>query len=168
VVGATDREERRVALPAGRSDEGGAAPALVVGFDGQEASLAALRTAADLARRLGADLHVVHGIDVRDYPVDPDAATEVWEGRAREALEHLHVQVREALADHPGSWTYHAWNGDPVRLLATVADEQDALMIVVGTHRHRSLSRVMRLSVSRSLPKAAHRPVLLVADPAGR
>lgn len=168
MVSAKDPDERRLTLPAVRSDERGAAPVLVVGFDGRAASLAALRTAADLARRLGADLHVVHGVDVRDYPVDPDVAVEVWEGHAREALEHLHVQVRAALADHPGNWTYHASDGDPVRLLVTVADEQDALMVVVGTHRHRSLSRVMRRSVSHHLPKAAHRPVLLVADPADR
>jgi nucleotide-binding universal stress UspA family protein len=111
---------------------------------------------------------VVHGVDVRDYPIDSDAAVEVWEGHAREALEHLHGQVREALAGHPGRWTYHAWNGDPVHLLVTVADEQDALMIVVGTHRHRSLSRVVRRSVSRGLPRAARRPVLPVSDPADR
>ncbi|MCE6996387.1 universal stress protein [Saccharothrix sp. S26] len=164
---APDHEERRLRLPVG-GDERGGAPVLVVGFDGQAASLAALRTAADLARRLGADLHVVHGVDVRDYPIDSDAAVEVWEGHAREALEHLLVLVREALARHPGRWTYHAWNGEPVRLLVTVADEQDALMIVVGTHRHRPLSRMVRRSVSRGLPRAAHRPVLLVADPADR
>ena len=168
MVSAGDRDERRLTLPAGRADERGAAPVLVVGFDGRAASLAALRTAAGLARRLGAELHVVRGVDVRDYPIDPDAAVEVWEGHAREALEHLHVQVREALAGHPGPWTYHASDGDPVRLLVTVADEQDALMIVVGTHRHRSLSRMVHRSVSRGLPKAAHRPVLLVADPADR
>ncbi|MFJ6671233.1 universal stress protein [Actinosynnema sp. NPDC091369] len=167
-MSAPDHDERRLTLPAGRSAERGTAPVLVVGFDGQSASLAALRTAAGLARRLGADLHVVHGVDVRDYPIDSDAAVEVWEGRAREALDHLHAQVRDALADHPGEWVYHAWNGEPVRLLVTVADEQDALMIVVGTHRHRPLSRMMRRSVSRGLPTAAHRPVLLVADPAGR
>jgi nucleotide-binding universal stress UspA family protein len=127
-----------------------------------------LRTAAGLARRLGAELHVVRGVDVRDHPIDSDAAIEVCEGHAREALEHLHGQVREALAGHPGRWTYHAWNGDPVHLLVTVADEQDALMIVVGTHRHRSLSRVVRRSVSRGLPRAARRPVLPVSDPADR
>lgn len=167
MVSAGDRDERRLTLPAGGAAEGGA-PVLVVGFDGQAASLAALRTAAGLAQRLGAELHVVHGVDVRDYPIDSDAAVEVWERHAREALEHLHGQVREALAGHPGRWTYHAWNGDPVRLLVTVADEQDALMIVVGTHRHRSLSRMVRRSVSHGLPRAARRPVLLVSDPADR
>ncbi|MCP2201304.1 Universal stress protein family protein [Lentzea flava] len=159
-----ESEERRLTLSTGRSGAPAGADVLVVGFDDQAASLAALRTAADLARRLHADLHVVHGVDLRDYPIDPDSDAEVWEGHAREALEHLRAKVVEALADHPGAWTYHAWTGSPVRLLVSVADEQQALMIVVGTHRHRSLARMMRGSVSRRVARSAHRPVLLVAD----
>lgn len=34
-----------------------------------------LRVAADLAGRIGAALRVVHVVDVRDEPVDPDSAT---------------------------------------------------------------------------------------------
>ncbi|MEU0882477.1 universal stress protein [Lentzea sp. NPDC005914] len=162
----TDRSsaERRVRLPADRRARQGT-PVLVVGFDDQAASVAALRTAADLARRLAADLHVVHCIDVRDYPIDPDTDAELWEDHARKALEHLHVKVGAALAEHQVRWTYHAWSGHPVTLLVTVADEQEALMIVVGTHRHRSLARMMRGSVSRGVARSAHRPVLLVSDP---
>ncbi|MEU4766376.1 universal stress protein [Actinosynnema sp. NPDC023794] len=74
---------------------------------------------------------------------DPDVAVEVREGHAREALEHLRARVRGAPADHPGNWTYHASDGDPVRLLVTVAEEQDALVVVVGTHRHRSLTATL-------------------------
>ncbi|MFS8097440.1 universal stress protein [Lentzea alba] len=144
------------------------APVLVVGFDDQAASLAALRTAADLALRLGADLHVVHGIDARDEPVDPDTDVGTWDTYKHKALEHLRVQVEQTLAAHPGAWTYHAANGNPAKLLVRIADEEQALMIVVGTHRHRSLARMMRGSVSRGVARAAHHPVLLVADFAGR
>lgn len=161
----TDRssEERRVSLPADRGARQGA-PVLVVGFDDQAASVAALRTAADLAHRLAADLHLVHCIDVRDYPIDPDTDAELWENHARKALEHLHAKAGATLAEHQVPWTYHAWNGHPVALLVTVADEQQALMIVVGTHRHRSLARMMRRSTSRGVVRSAHRPVLLVND----
>ncbi|MDX8034872.1 universal stress protein [Lentzea sp. BCCO 10_0856] len=144
------------------------ASVLVVGFDDQAASLAALRTAADLALRLGADLHVVHGIDARDQPVDPDADVDTWDNYRHKALDHLRAQVEQALAAHPGAWTYHAADGNPGKLLVRIADEQEALMIVVGTHRHRSLARMMRGSVSRGVARAAHHPVLLVADPTGR
>jgi nucleotide-binding universal stress UspA family protein len=146
----------------------GEAPALVVGFDDQASSLAALRTAADLAVRLGATLHVVHGIDARDQPVDPDTDVDTWDRFQHTALEHLRSQVEQTLVAHPGVWTYHAVAGSPAQSLVRIADEHRALMIVVGTHRHRSLARMMRGSVSRGVAKAAHHPVLLVADPAGR
>lgn len=141
---------------------------LVAGFDDQAASLAALRTAADLARRLGADLHVVHGIDARDHPIDPDTDVEAWENYTRKVLDGLRTQVQQTLAAHPGAWTYHTADGNPARLLVRIAEEHQALMIVVGTHRHRSLARMMRGSVSRGVARTAHHPVLLVADPAGR
>ncbi len=146
----------------------GEAPALVVGFDDQASSLAALRTAADLAVRLGATLYVVHGIDTHDQPVDPDTDVDTWDRYQRTALEHLRAQVEQTLAGHPGAWTYHAVAGSPAQSLVRIADEHRALMIVVGTHRHRSLARMMRGSVSRGVAKTAHHPVLLVADPAGR
>lgn len=167
-VSATDPADDRREPPIERQNTARDVPVLVVGFDDQSASLAALRTAADLACRLGADLHVVHGIDARDQPVDPDADVETWDSYIRGALEHLRTQVEQALAAHPGAWTYHAANGNPARLLIRIADEQQALMIVVGTHRHRSLARMMRGSVSRGVTRTAHHPVLLVADPTGR
>lgn len=161
-----DPDERRSHVPAGQPRQD--VPVLVVGFDDQAASLAALRTAADLARLLGAELHVVHGIDARDLPVDPDTDVETWERYQRAALERLRTQVQQTLAAHPGAWTYLAAVGNPAKLLVGVADEHQALMIVVGTHRHRSLARLMRGSVSRGVARSAHHPVLLVADPTGR
>ena len=167
-MGVAKPAERRLTVPAVQHGVPAGTVVLVVGFDDQAASLAALRTAADLACRLRADLHVVHGVDLRDYPIDPDSDVEIWEAHARKALEDLHLKAAEALAAHPGAWTYHAWSGNPVRLLVSVADEQQALMIVVGTHRHRSLARMTRGSVSHRVARSAHRPVLLVADPGGR
>jgi hypothetical protein len=48
--------------------------ALVVGHDRFPESDHALTTAADLAGRLHAFVHVVHAVCLDDYPVDPDAA----------------------------------------------------------------------------------------------
>jgi nucleotide-binding universal stress UspA family protein len=50
---------------------------LVVGFDRDAVSRAALTVAADLAGRLAARLVVVHVVDLDDYPIDPEAAD--WE-----------------------------------------------------------------------------------------
>ncbi len=76
--------------------------------------------------------------------------------------------MRTELADQPGSWTYHAWHGDPVGLLAAVADEHDALFIVVGTRGAgfaAGLSRLLSGSTSHGLIRRRHHPVLIVPQP---
>ncbi|OZD55600.1 universal stress family protein [Rhodococcus sp. 06-1477-1B] len=59
--------------------------------------------------------------------------------------------------------------GDPVRALAMVAEERNAVMIVVGTNTgwHR-LAELMNGSVAARLTRRQHRPVLVVpTDPVG-
>ncbi len=104
---------------------------LVVGFDRRPESLAALVTAAELGRRVAAELRVIHAIDLTDYPVDPDSAD--WEDKGRELLQQEQETVARQLAHYEYSWSYVALHGDPVRALSWVADELDALMIVVGS-----------------------------------
>lgn len=54
--------------------------ALVLGHARDRASRRALEVAAELAQLLTAHLHVVHGIDLDDYPIDPDASD--WKNQA--------------------------------------------------------------------------------------
>jgi nucleotide-binding universal stress UspA family protein len=140
------------------------AAALVVGFDRSAASLAALRQAADLCVRLDAELHVVHAIDLADYPVDPDA--DDWEEQAAKNLEEERRQVSSALVAYPGGWSYLALRAEPAEALVRVANQVDALMIVVGVRpggwRH-LLERLAGPSVSHRLITHCHRPVLLVS-----
>lgn len=137
---------------------------LVVGFDRQQVSQRALQVAADLAARLRAELHVVHAVDLGDYPIDPDRPD--WEEQARAAVEHERELAQQILAATDVPWTYHAAHGDPVRLLSAVAQERDALMIVVGSRGHSRASAFIRLldgSVTRALTgRHQHRPVLIV------
>ena len=156
--------ERRLRLAShGREPAG---TSLVVGHSLHPASDAALLVAVDLALRLRADLHVVHGVDLFDYPVDPDAAD--WEQQARRTLDAQHRRVAEALAESSLGWTYQAGHGDPSRLIAAVADETDALMIIVGSHGGgpgATFDRIVAGSVSRTVLRRQQRPVLIV--PAG-
>jgi nucleotide-binding universal stress UspA family protein len=103
---------------------------LVVGHSRDSASQEALRVARDLARRLNACLHVVHGIDLGDYPIDPDAAD--WEEQGERTLAEERDQVETALGTCPQGWTYSATRGDPVSLISAAAEDNDALMIIVG------------------------------------
>jgi nucleotide-binding universal stress UspA family protein len=140
------------------------APAvLVVGFDRRPESLTALMTAAELGRRLAAELRIIHAIDLTDYPVDPERGD--WEDSGQEALQQEEETVAHELAHYQYSWSYVALRGDPVRALSRVADETDALMIVVGSRGegwHRVLDRMASPSVSHRLIERCGRPVLVV------
>jgi nucleotide-binding universal stress UspA family protein len=161
--GADSTVSQRIEIP-GREAEGHHSARLVVGFDRQPVSLQALDVAADLATRLDAELHVVHAVDLTDYPIDPDAAD--WDEQAEAVLAEEHQKVREVLNRQPVPWAYHAAHGDPVDLLTAVADERDALMIVVGTRgqsRAAAITRLLDGSVTRALTgRRQHRPVLIV------
>jgi nucleotide-binding universal stress UspA family protein len=139
---------------------------IVVGHSRDPASQEALRVARDLAERLGARLHVVHGVDLGDYPINPDAAD--WEEQAERTLAEQQVQVQTALANCPQGWTYSASRGGPVGLISGVAEEKDALMIIVGTRGEGlgpAIERLLDGSVSRGLIRHQHRPVLVVHAP---
>ena len=103
---------------------------LIVGYDGHERSASTLRFAADFATRLNAQLHVVHVVDLDDYPIDPDSA--FWEERAVESIQEEREAASAALKDWTGSWSYDVERGDPVKALTRVAAQKSALLIVVG------------------------------------
>lgn len=150
--------------------DGGGSPAealaeLVVGWDRQPASAAALRFAVGLAQRLGAHLHVVHIADFDDLPVDPDAWD--WERQFHDSLEAHAVGARALLDELGANWTYHAAHGRPSDVLADVAEEVDAVMIVLGAPRggmHSFIDTFAGQSVSYQLTRKHGRAVLLVPD----
>jgi nucleotide-binding universal stress UspA family protein len=137
--------------------------ALVVGHDRFPESDHALDTAASLAGRLQAFVHVVHAVCLDDYPADPDAAD--WDEEAADVLDAQRRKVESLLQGRVPGWRYHTGRGDPVALLAAVADAHDALMIVLGTRGGGvtvALSRLLDQSVSRAVIRRQGRPVLVV------
>lgn len=155
-------EERRVRVAGAWEAERRHAD-IVLGYDKPESGQAPLEVAADLARRTSAHLHVVHGIDLSDYPIDPDAGD--WEATAQQHLAAGRVAIEDALAGHLNGWSYHAAHGRPLDLLTSVAEECDALLIVVGLRQggfFDSLGRLVGGSVSHHLVNHSRRPVLVV------
>jgi nucleotide-binding universal stress UspA family protein len=138
---------------------------LVVGYDRSPASGQALAVAAELASELGARLHVVHVVDLRDYPLDPDQP--YWERQGRAQLEAEFEDVKAALSSWSGEWSYDLHHGDPALALADVAHRHQARMIVLGTRGGSRLGLALeRLlganpSVSHALERADI-PVLVV------
>ena len=157
---------RRLQLRDGDTTTGG----LVVGFDRHEASTAALKSAATLATRLSIVVHVVHAVDLRDHPIDPDGPD--WEEEARATLRDEERTVQDVLDPFGCAWTYQAGRHDPADLLAAVAVETKAMMIVVGSHGQgmgNALSHLFEGSIEHRL--LSERPpcgVLVVPSPSTR
>ena len=141
-------------------------PTLVLGHGRDASSDRALTVAADLGRRLGARLHVVHALCLEDYPIDSDAADWEEQGAAAVAEERRHVE--HLLARAPLQWSYEARRGEPAAVLTRAADEHDALMIVVGSRGEslrRALARLADPSVSHGVIGHQRHPVLVVPLP---
>lgn len=138
---------------------------IVVGLDRRAASRAALAFAASLASRLDARLHVVHVVEGADLAVDPDA-DDVETGAAGQ----VRSAATAALAGFGGAWEFYRRHGDPAAVLAQIAEETDAAMIVLGAPRRGPVAIMERLlgeSVAAAEMHAAVRPVVLVPERAG-
>jgi nucleotide-binding universal stress UspA family protein len=137
-------------------------PTLVVGYVDRPEGYAALDHAAGLAQLLDADLHIVHVVDLADFPIDPDSGDWEQQGRARLYLIRKHAMGRvAALRTHV---TYTEATGDPAHALQEEASRHAAIMVVVGVGAGTSspLARLLSRGVTRSLTRHLECPVLLV------
>lgn len=123
---------------------------VVVGVDGSGYSVAALRTACDLAAHHGAALHVVHATPAAgsdgDEPVNVDKLVERW------CADYPDLPIRTFVLD-----------GRPDTVLIELS--KGAQAVVVGARGRNPLVRVLVGSVSRTVLVRAECPV--VVTPAG-
>ena len=135
---------------------------IVVGVDGSEPSLVALRWAADLAVQTGSSLMVVH---VRHVPTvwseNPSAfrAIEPYLNELQEQAASLSTEVLSKAGLPP---TFEVRDGDPAEQLDDAATELHADLIVVSGHGNRGLNRLLLGSVSTRLVHTAATPVTVV------
>jgi nucleotide-binding universal stress UspA family protein len=122
----------------------------------EEAGLAA-QMAASLAKRTGSDLHVVYVVDLGAL-ADPRLQTRLRQ-RARELL---HDQVRKIRESWDTTATAHLAIGQPNQQIVALAEKVDAGLIVVGSRGLGGVSRALMGSVSDSVVRHAHCPVLVV------
>ncbi len=138
----------------------------VVPYDFSVHARAALDVAADLARRLSADLHLIHVVQIPAYdyasgpyggavmspPID---MAEMREG----ALKSLRDVVAEV--DVPGKVEPHVVEGPSVaEMLSESAANLNADLIVMGTHGRTGLAHVFLGSVAERTLRTAPCPVL--------
>jgi nucleotide-binding universal stress UspA family protein len=137
--------------------EGDRMATIVCGVDDSPAAADALRAAADLSKRLGLRLLLVHvapGYRTAEGPVGL-TATQAQQGATR-LLTRLASEAKLA-----GEVETRADVGDAAELLARIAAEEGAAAIVVGTSRP-SWTRRGGARLARDLAAAAPCPVMIV------
>lgn len=125
---------------------------VVCGTDFSELAAAGARAAAALARRLGADLHLVHALE----PGDGD------DGRRESARSRLDSAADSLRGEAPGVEVHaKVLEGPAYQAVADYASEREAELVVVAS-RGRSASPILRLGgTSERLPLISDRPVLV-------
>ncbi len=141
---------------------------ILVATDGSEEATLAAKTAADLAKSTGSELHVVHvgaGHPLYEASGYSGLTQEVLDAQRREAQRVLDEQVR--MVEDLGATVEEAHlNIDerPDRTIVHLSEDMGAGLIVIGSRGRGGMRRALLGSVSDSVVRHAHCPVLVVRD----
>jgi nucleotide-binding universal stress UspA family protein len=149
--------------------------AVVVGFDASVESMAAAAWAAREAEARGRPLVVVRAFDWHwppmPMPTPTSFAVVADDGdEVRSAVEgQLDRGVAEIRREHPGvDVGATVAEGHAALALATVADETDAELVVVGASGVGAVERALLGSTASELVRTTHRPAVVVRSAAQR
>jgi nucleotide-binding universal stress UspA family protein len=139
---------------------------ILLATDGSEEATLAAQTAADLAQKTGSELHLVN---VRPAPVYIEPTSEVlyWisrieESERKEAQQLLDAQAEQIQALGATVAQSHVRLGRPDEEIVILAEEIGAGLIAMGSRGLGGVRRLLMGSVSDSVIRHAHCPVLVV------
>jgi nucleotide-binding universal stress UspA family protein len=144
---------------------------IICGVDGSPDSLHALRTAVKLARRISARLVAIYVADpIRATFADAGAGTAATLRRAPVLVTDPDVEreaaaailTRSVLDADAEIAERRVVSGNPAERLADIADDEEAVLIVVGSRGRGAFKAAFLGSVSNSLIGIARCPVLIV------
>jgi len=140
---------------------------ILLATDGSEEAELALRTAVDLANSTNSELHLVTVGGVYRSPYDiPEYGRQLEEALRRlerEAQEVLDEQVRKIEeAGGTGAEAHLRMGGQRDQEIVHLSEEIGAGLIVMGSRGLGGLRRALMGSVSDSVVRHAHCPVLVV------
>ena len=138
---------------------------ILLATDGSGEAELAGRTAADLANKTDSELHVVHVLVSPLATPDPSSfEPEVWarlEERERKILEDVVEKIEASGGKVEGS---HHKAGRPDAEIVALAEEIGAGLIVMGARGVGGIRRALTGSVSNSVLRHAHCPVMVVRE----
>lgn len=128
--------------------------------DFSEPSQAAVRTAIGLAERCGAKIILLHVAQLPvAHPIEESFGVDQIVEAARESLEDLSKNIPPGVARGiQVRWGMHG----AVAAIISAARELSADLVVIGTHGHRRLERLLLGSTAEKVVRLAPCPVLVV------
>jgi nucleotide-binding universal stress UspA family protein len=139
---------------------------ILLATDGSEEAELAASTAADLAKASASELHVLHvgpGLPLYELPDYPARFEEMVAEQRREAKSILDDQVRGIEALGVAVVGAHLeMDGRPARALVELGEKLGAGLVVMGSRGLGGLRRTLMGSVSDSVVRHAHCPVMVV------
>jgi nucleotide-binding universal stress UspA family protein len=138
---------------------------ILLATDGSREAELAAKTAAGLAHKTDSELHVVHVLALPLETHDPSSfEPEVLarlEQRERRTLEDVVEKIEASGGEVEGS---HLTAGRPDAEIVTLAEQIGAGLIVMGARGVGGIRRALTGSVSDSVVRHAHCPVLMVRE----
>src|SRR5579864_9761601 len=143
---------------------------IVVGIDGSEHARAALEWAIRMAKGMGAEIIAVYAVYVPMYFPEPYGIPvqfdEEWRKEIKAEFEDKWcLPLRDAGLEYRTVMR----DGRPASVIADVADEEGADLIVVGRRGRGGAAELLLGSVSHELALHSRKPVLLIEpEPAAK
>jgi nucleotide-binding universal stress UspA family protein len=137
---------------------------LLVPLDGSELAADALQPAGLLTELFGARLTLLRAIQPAAYPLYGEGYAYIpfdEEAELAEARRYLEDQASR-LGESGGRVNTKVAVGEPARVIGEIAREQDVDVVVMATHGHGGLSRLILGSVATATLRHTTAPLLLV------
>ncbi len=130
-----------------------------------EYSREATRYACELAERFGADLHLLHVLELRVSPTPAfggGLALASYIKESQTAAEKAMNELLESDWEQRHAVVRHTTEGVPFVEIIRYAKEREIDLIVIGTHGRTGLNHVLMGSVAENVARKAPCPVLTV------
>jgi nucleotide-binding universal stress UspA family protein len=140
---------------------------IVVGTDGSETAGEAVRQATDLAKAVGARIHLVSAFEPVGNQRLREERTQVpddmqWMVNEREDVEATLRQAAESIQEVGVEVETYARQGDPADAILDVAEEQSSDLIIVGNKGMTGAKRFLLGSVPNKVSHHAPCSVLII------